>query len=88
MSTAIIVTIVVLAFLAGTLYTLRKNAKTGMPSQDVLDRATQRARELESQERPRKSGVRSQAAPACDASSHPAASTARDRAAVRGGLRA
>ena len=51
MSTAIIVTIVVLAFLAGTLYTLRKNAKTGMPSQDVLDRATQRARELDAQER-------------------------------------
>jgi hypothetical protein len=51
MSTAIIVTILVLAFLAGTIYTLRKNAKTGMPSQDVLDRATQRARELEAQDR-------------------------------------
>ena len=50
MTTALIVTLVVLAFLAGTIFTLRKNAKTGMPSQDVLDRATKRARELDAQE--------------------------------------
>jgi hypothetical protein len=51
MTTAIIATLIVLAFLAGTIYTLRKNAKTGMPSQGVLDRATKRARELDAQER-------------------------------------
>ncbi len=51
MTTAIVATLVVLAFLAGTIYTLRKNAKTGMPSQEVLDRATRRARELEEEER-------------------------------------
>jgi hypothetical protein len=30
---------------------LRKSAKTGMPSQDVLDRASRRAREQESRDR-------------------------------------
>ena len=51
MTTALIVTLVVLAFLVGTIFTLRKNANTGMPSQDVLDRATKRAQELDAQER-------------------------------------
>jgi hypothetical protein len=51
MSTAIIVIVSVCALLVGTLMSLRKSAKTGMPSKDVLERATQHARELEAQER-------------------------------------
>ena len=50
MTTAIIVTVIVVAFLAGTILSLRRSTRTGMPPKDVLDRATQRARELESQE--------------------------------------
>jgi Protein of unknown function (DUF2897) len=50
MKTAIIVLVVVLAFVVGTLLAVRRNARTGMPPQDVLDRATRRARELEAQE--------------------------------------
>jgi Protein of unknown function (DUF2897) len=49
--TAIVVIVLVLAFLVGTLVRLRRTAKTGMPSQEVLDRATKRARELEEQEK-------------------------------------
>jgi hypothetical protein len=49
-TTAIIVTVIVVAFLAGTILSLRRSTRTGMPPKDVLDRATQRARELESQE--------------------------------------
>jgi Protein of unknown function (DUF2897) len=51
MRTAIIVIVIVLALIVGTLLTLRRSAKTGMPSQDVLERATRRARELEAQEK-------------------------------------
>ena len=51
MSTAIIVIIIVVAFLAGTILSLRRSTKTGMPPRDVLERATRRARELEAQER-------------------------------------
>jgi hypothetical protein len=51
MTTAIIVGIVVLAFVVGTLLTLRRDTRRGMPSQDVLDRATRRARELEAEEK-------------------------------------
>jgi len=51
MSTAILVIVIVGALLAGTLLSLRRSAKTGMPSKDVLERATQHARELEAQER-------------------------------------
>jgi hypothetical protein len=51
MSTALIVIVIVVAALAGTIWTLRSSAKTGMPSEDVLKRATQRARELEAQEK-------------------------------------
>jgi hypothetical protein len=51
MTTAIIVIVIVVAFLAGTVLSLRRSAKTGMPSKEVLDRATQRARKLEAQEK-------------------------------------
>jgi hypothetical protein len=51
MRTAILVILIVLALIVGGLLTLRRSAKTGMPSQDVLERATRRARELEAQEK-------------------------------------
>jgi len=51
MTTAIIIIVIVLAILVGAIMNLRSSAKTGMPSKDVLDRATQRARELEVQEK-------------------------------------
>jgi hypothetical protein len=51
MLTAIIVLVVVIAFVAGTILSLRRSAKTGMPSRDVLERATRRARELEAKEK-------------------------------------
>jgi hypothetical protein len=51
MLTAIIAIVVVVAFVAGTILSLRRSAKTGMPPRDVLDRATRRARELEAQEK-------------------------------------
>ncbi len=53
MLTAIIVIVVVLAAIGGTILGLRDSTKTGMPSQDVLDRATKRARELEAEEKAR-----------------------------------
>jgi hypothetical protein len=51
---AIVVFLVVLAFVAGTIFALRSRAKEGMPSKDVLERAKQRARELEEQEKSEK----------------------------------
>jgi hypothetical protein len=51
MTTAIVVFVIVLAALVGTLVNVRRSAKTGMPSQDVLDRAKERARQLEEEER-------------------------------------
>ena len=51
MTTAIIVTLIVVAFIVGTLIRVYLSSKTGMPSQDVLDRATQRAKELEAKEK-------------------------------------
>jgi len=42
---AIIIIIVVIAFLVGGLLTLRSSRRTGMPSDDVLKRAADRARE-------------------------------------------
>jgi len=51
MITAIVVFVVVLAFVAGTLFALRTRARLGMPSKEVLERATRRARELEEQEK-------------------------------------
>jgi hypothetical protein len=51
MTTAIIATILVLGLVAGLILTLRTSAKTGLPSKDVLDRATQHARELAAKEK-------------------------------------
>jgi hypothetical protein len=51
MTTAIIVIVIVVAFIAGTMISVRRSTKTGMPSQDVLDRATRRAKELEAKEK-------------------------------------
>jgi hypothetical protein len=48
---AIIVFVVVCAFVAGGVLALRRSANQGMPSKEVLDRATRRARELEAQEK-------------------------------------
>jgi hypothetical protein len=57
MSAAAIVTIVVvIVLIAGGVSSLRASAKTGMPSKDVLDRASRRARELEA--RDKEDGVR------------------------------
>ena len=50
MSKAVIVIILVCAFIVGTLVSIRRSARTGMPSQDTLDRATRRARELDARE--------------------------------------
>ena len=49
--TAALVIIFVVALLVGGILTLRSSSRTGMPSQDVLDRAKERAREIEEQER-------------------------------------
>jgi hypothetical protein len=51
MSSAIIIVIIVVGLIVGGILALRSSAKTGMPSQDVLDRATQRARELDAREK-------------------------------------
>lgn len=51
MTKAIIVIAIVIAIIIGGIMSLRRSAKTGMPSEDVLKRATQRARELEAQEK-------------------------------------
>jgi uncharacterized membrane protein len=51
MSTAIIVVVIVLGLLIGIIMSLRSSAKTGMPSEEVLKRATQHARELDAQEK-------------------------------------
>jgi Protein of unknown function (DUF2897) len=48
---AILIIAVVVAFLVGGILALRRSARTGMPSEDVLKRATQRARELDAQEK-------------------------------------
>jgi len=50
MSTALIVIVLVVALIAGVVLSLLKSAKTGMPSRDVLERATRRAREQESRD--------------------------------------
>jgi hypothetical protein len=50
MVTAIIAVVIVVAMVAGVVLSLRKSAKTGMPSQDVLDRATRRAREQDARD--------------------------------------
>lgn len=51
MSTAIIVSVVVIVVLAGGVLSLLRSTRSGMPSRDVLDRATRRARELEARDK-------------------------------------
>jgi hypothetical protein len=51
MVTAVVLGVVILALVVGTIMTLRLNARTGMPTREVLDRAARRARELESSEK-------------------------------------
>jgi hypothetical protein len=51
MSTAAIVIVVVLVLIVGGVLALRSSAKTGMPPPDVLDRASRRARELDSDDK-------------------------------------
>ena len=51
MSTALVILLIVIALVAGTVVSLRTTAKSGMPSKEVLDRATQRSRELEAREK-------------------------------------
>jgi hypothetical protein len=51
MSTAAIVIVVVMVVIVGGVLSLRSSAKSGMPAQDVLDRASRRARELEAQDK-------------------------------------
>lgn len=48
MSTAVIVIVVVLVTIIGGVLALRSSARTGMPSQEVLDRAGRRAKQLDS----------------------------------------
>jgi hypothetical protein len=50
MSTALIVALIVIAVIAGTIFTLKTTTRLGMPPKDVLDRAARRARELEARE--------------------------------------
>jgi hypothetical protein len=50
MVAALIAIVIVVALVAGVVLSLRKSAKTGMPSQDVLDRAARRADEQNSRD--------------------------------------
>jgi hypothetical protein len=50
MSKALIVILIVIATVVGTILTLRTTAKQGMPSKDVLDRASQRTREQDARD--------------------------------------
>jgi hypothetical protein len=50
MTKAIIIFIVIIAVLVGGMLTLRTSRRTGMPSEDVLKRATERANEQAKQD--------------------------------------
>lgn len=52
LKTALIIALV-LAVLVGGILTLRSSARTGMPGDEVLKRASQRARELDAAEKDR-----------------------------------
>jgi FtsZ-interacting cell division protein ZipA len=47
---AVVIIIVVVAILLGGLLTLRSSRRTGMPSEEVLKRATERARRQAAQD--------------------------------------
>ena len=51
MTSAIIIVIIVVGLIVGGILALRSSAKTGMPSKEVLDRATRHARDLDAQEK-------------------------------------
>ena len=51
MSTALIIALIVIALIVGLIFTLRSTTRMGMPSKDVLERATRRSRELEAREK-------------------------------------
>ena len=51
MSTALIIALIVIAVIAGTIFTLKTTTRMGMPPKEVLDRAARRARELEAREK-------------------------------------
>jgi Protein of unknown function (DUF2897) len=48
---ALIIIMIVLGALVGLLLTLRSSARTGMPSEDVINRAKQREKELQASEK-------------------------------------
>ncbi len=50
-ASAAFIILLVVAMLIGGLLVLRNSAKSGMPSQEVLDRAKRRERDLEQAER-------------------------------------
>jgi hypothetical protein len=50
---ALLIIALVLAVLIGGMLTLRRSARTGMPSEEVLKRAARRARELDAAEKER-----------------------------------
>jgi hypothetical protein len=56
MSTALIVALIVIAIIAGTVFTLRRTTQMGMPSKEVLERAARRSRELEARETAERKG--------------------------------
>lgn len=51
MSAAAAIIVIVVGLLVGGIMVLRSSAKTGMPTQDVLDRATRHARQLDEQDK-------------------------------------
>jgi hypothetical protein len=51
MLTAAILIVVLVVLILGTMMGLRRSARTGMPSKDVLERAARRAGELEAREK-------------------------------------
>ncbi len=51
MTTMIVIIVVVIIVLVGTVLSLLSSARTGMPSQDVLERARRRAQQLDAEEK-------------------------------------
>jgi hypothetical protein len=51
MYSAIIAIVLVVGLVAGLILTLRNSAGTGLPSKELLERATRRARELKAKEK-------------------------------------
>lgn len=51
LSAATVLILIVVGLLVGGLMALRSSARTGMPTQEVLDRAKQRASDLEAEDK-------------------------------------